>query len=120
MTHPTTARFCPADVGGATAADSARRREGEDMGGQRYQIVIPRWRPTLLNKLLGCHWGTRTRLKRHDAELLAAYARAAGVPRATGRRRVSLRVTLGPGQWAPDPDSLWKSCSTGWCAAGCS
>jgi Holliday junction resolvase RusA-like endonuclease len=79
------------------------------MNGQRYEIVVPNWSPTPLNKLLGCHWGTRSRLKRADADLVAVYAMRAGVPRATGRRRVTLRLTLGPRQRAPDPDSLWKS-----------
>ncbi|HYT93653.1 MAG TPA: hypothetical protein VEL76_33350 [Gemmataceae bacterium] len=73
-----------------------------------FTLTIPDWNPTPLNKLLG-HWARRHRLKRGDADLVMFYSRLQGIPAATGRRRVSLRVTLGPRQRAPDPDALWKS-----------
>jgi hypothetical protein len=76
---------------------------------RHYEFTVPRWHPQPLNKLLGCHWGTRAKLKRADADMIAIYAMQAGVPRATGRRRVVLRLTLGPGQQAADPDAYWKS-----------
>jgi hypothetical protein len=85
-----------------------QRHEGEDMSDRRHEILIPKWHPIPLNKLLG-HWAQRHRLKKTDADLVAGYARQAGVPRATGRRRVSLRLTLGPGQRAADPDAYFKS-----------
>jgi hypothetical protein len=88
------------------------------MRGQCYEIVIPRWHPTALNRLLGCHWGTRSRLKRADTDLIAICARQAGVPRATGRRRVSLQITLAPRQRAADPDSFWKALLDGLVRAG--
>jgi hypothetical protein len=83
-----------------------------------HRIEVPNWLPTPLNRLLGCHWGTRSRLKRADADLVAVYAMRAGVPRATSRRRVTLRLTLGPRQRAPDPDALWKSLLDGLVRAG--
>jgi hypothetical protein len=51
----------------------------------------------------------RIRLKKQDREMIGAYARLAAIPRATGKRRVSLLITLAPGQRAPDPDAFWKS-----------
>jgi Holliday junction resolvase RusA-like endonuclease len=48
-------------------------------------------------------------LKRADRELIAWYAKAADVPTATGRRRVSLLLTLSPRQRGGDPDAYWKA-----------
>lgn len=73
-----------------------------------HTLIVDGWQPARLNDLLG-HWSRRARLKRADRDVIAAYARLAGVPSARGRRRVSLLITLAPRQRAPDPDSLWKS-----------
>ena len=73
-----------------------------------WTIDIPRFHPTPLNKLLGS-WRRAGRLKKADREMIGTYARLAGVPRATGKRRVSLMLTLAKGQRACDPDSPWKS-----------
>jgi hypothetical protein len=62
-------------------------------------LTIPDWRPVSLNWLLGCHWGTRSRLKRRDRDLVAAYALALGIPVAQGRRRRLGRVVRA---WHPD------------------
>lgn len=70
-------------------------------------LTIPDWRPVSLNRLLGCHWGTRSRLKRRDRDLVAAYALALGIPRAQGRRRVTVRVEARG--TPPDPDAALKS-----------
>jgi hypothetical protein len=74
-----------------------------------YRLTLPAWHPTPVNRLVGAHFGTRARRKRHDRELVAAHALAAGIPRATRRRRVQLCITLGPRQRAADPDAYWKS-----------
>ncbi len=74
-----------------------------------YRLRIDRWQPTPLNKLLGCHWSTAARLKRVDKNLICGYCLANRIPIAQGPREVSLKITLGPKQRAPDPDSLWKS-----------
>ncbi len=75
----------------------------------RYVIKVPGWHPVRLNQLVGAHWGTRAKRKRADQALLSVYVRLAGVPPATGRRRVDLLITLGPGQRAGDPDAYLKS-----------
>jgi hypothetical protein len=74
-----------------------------------YTLTIPGWHPARLNHLLTGHWRPRYRLKRADADTVAFYARLGGIPRATGKRRVSLRITLGYRQRAGDPDCYWKS-----------
>lgn len=81
----------------------------------QWTVVIPNWHPTSVNVLLGAAYAGRgarfmaARRKREDAAMLAAYCRLADVPRATGPRRVSLTLGLGPRQRSPDPDNLWKS-----------
>jgi hypothetical protein len=75
---------------------------------RRHVLTIPGWLPTRLNQLLG-NWRKAARLKRGDRELVTYYARQAGIPPATGPRRVALRLTLAPRQRAADPDAFWKS-----------
>ena len=41
--------------------------------------------------------------------MIGGHALEAGIPRATGRRRVSLHIVLAPRQRAGDPDAFWKS-----------
>jgi hypothetical protein len=84
----------------------------------KFQLVIPDWRPALLNTLLGCHRWKRGRLKKCDRQLIGFYARLAGVPKAEGKHRVSLLLTLGPRQRAGDPDAYWKSVLDGLVHAG--
>jgi Holliday junction resolvase RusA-like endonuclease len=71
-------------------------------------IIIPAWHPARLNQLLG-HWARAAKIKRADRAIVAAYVRMAGLPRATGKRRVGLRIVLGPRQRAGDPDCYHKS-----------
>lgn len=73
------------------------------------EIIIPNWHPTLLNVLLNCSPHKRNRLKRADQGMVATYARLAEAPRATGKRRVTLTIVLGPRQRGGDPDAYWKS-----------
>jgi hypothetical protein len=77
--------------------------------GTHHVLAIDRWQPTRLNQLLHEHWGKANRRKKADRELVGFYALIGKVPPATGPRRVSLRITLAPGQRAGDPDSYWKS-----------
>ena len=74
-----------------------------------YRLRIERWQPAPLNSLINCHWATAARRKRVDKNMIAHYCKTARIPLAPGPREVSLLVTLGPKQRAPDPDSLWKS-----------
>jgi hypothetical protein len=77
--------------------------------GKVHRIVIPNWHPCRLNDLYAGHWARRARLKRADRELIGAYARLQAIPRATGKRRVALTITLGPRQRAADCDAYHKS-----------
>jgi hypothetical protein len=73
-----------------------------------YTLEIPRWRPALLNELMRSVKG-KIRLKKQDREIIWAYANQAKIPPATGKRRVSLHVTLGKGMREFDYDAPWKS-----------
>lgn len=70
-------------------------------------LTIDDWRPVGLNLLLRSHWAKRARLKRLDRETVAVYALALGVPKATGRRRVSVSVECCKSP--PDADNVLKS-----------
>lgn len=75
----------------------------------KHGIIIPNWHPATLNQLLAGRWQA-AKLKRQDRAIIAAYARnAALIPLALGKRRVGLRIVLGPRQRAGDPDCYWKS-----------
>jgi hypothetical protein len=82
--------------------------EEGDVSSCRHEFTISNWTPTPLNKLMRSV-RARIRLKKADRDLVAVYARQADVPRARGKRRVTLLVTLGPGQRGADVDSYWKS-----------
>jgi len=69
-------------------------------------IYIPNWRPATLNSLMG-HWSKAHKLKKADREMIFAYCN--GLPRASGKRRVSLHITYGKGMRVCDPDAFWKS-----------
>lgn len=71
-----------------------------------HTIHILDWHPTPLNKLLG-HWARSSKLKKLDRGVIAYYF--ADIPKAAGKRRVSLEIVLGKGQRACDPDAYWKS-----------
>lgn len=73
-----------------------------------HRIEIPNWHPVRLNQFTDRHWTVRSRMKKRDRNVVAAYVLKAGAPRAAGRRRVSLEVLLKKGQRAPDEDAYWK------------
>lgn len=73
-----------------------------------YTITIPNWHPTRLNELLGNHFQA-SRLKKADREMVGIYAFTSEVPHAQGKRRVTLKITLGPGERGGDADAYWKS-----------
>ena len=74
----------------------------------KYSILIPNFFPTPLNKLL-CHWAVAAKYKKKDRQMIAAYGAMHKVPKATRKRRVTLRIYLQKRQRAWDPDALWKS-----------
>jgi hypothetical protein len=53
------------------------------------------------------HWSNGHQLKKVDRAMVAAYA--SEIPKAKGKRRVSLHIILDKGQRAADPDSQFKS-----------
>lgn len=75
--------------------------------GRRWTIEIDDYHPIRLNQLIGCHWATVRRRK--DSVYRTLRWRSLDIPRAAGRRRVTLRLTLGPRQRAGDPDAYWKA-----------
>jgi hypothetical protein len=82
-----------------------------------YTLTVPDWQPARLNQFVGRHWSSGHRLKKADRLLLAGHAMAAGIPPASGKRRVSLCITLSARQRAGDPDAYWKSVLDGLVAA---
>ncbi len=76
---------------------------------RRWELVLPGWRPLLANATTrGRHWSAERRAKKATAQALGAAKLLAGCPDATGPRRVSLTVTLGPRQRAGDIDAPLK------------
>lgn len=75
-----------------------------------HRIMIPNWRPVPDNQIAGgIHWTKRSRLKKGDKDMVAAYAHLADVPHARGKRRVSLEIVLTGRQQETDPMSYCKS-----------
>jgi Holliday junction resolvase RusA-like endonuclease len=74
-----------------------------------HRLDIPAWTPTLLNELLHYHRMKAARLKRHDREAVALFAKLAGIPKATGPQRVSVMFSGWPRGRLPDPDAPLKS-----------
>lgn len=72
-----------------------------------YSFFIHDWRPASLNSLSYCHWRKRVRIKKADKGMIFAFSRA--VPKAEGKRRVSVHMTLTGRQKQFDDDNLWKS-----------
>lgn len=83
----------------------------------KHTLEIPDWHPATVNQLLG-NWKKAMRLKRIDKELVEAYVWCDRIPRASGKRRVSLEIVLWPRQRAGDPDAYWKSLLDALKAAG--
>ncbi len=83
-----------------------------------WTFAVEGWQPARLNQWDGRHWSARAKAKKADRRVIALAAKLAGIPRATGNRRVSLHLTLEPRQRAPDVDAHWKSLLDGLTAAG--
>lgn len=72
-----------------------------------WTVKVPGWRPMAVNEMLGPNKFVRSRGKKKDRDVVALAFK--DVPKATGKRRVSLLVTLGPRQRGHDIDAYWKS-----------
>ncbi len=66
-------------------------------------------RPASLNEIMAGHWSKGAALKKRDRRVIGIAAVMAGVPKATGKRRVSLAIVLPKGQRRWDADGLFKS-----------
>lgn len=66
------------------------------------------WRPTPLNRLMRMHWAKRNRLIQEEKAVVAYEARAQEIPKAQGKRRVSLVIEHRKGRKVPDADALLK------------
>ena len=82
------------------------------------RLFIPQWRPPLVNEWRGKHWSVAHKLRRATTDLLALYALTQGVPKATGRRRVSVEILLAPRMRRPDRDAFDKLFLDAMVAAG--
>lgn len=76
--------------------------------GRSYRVDIPDFLPVSVNALLALHWSKRSRLKSADAAVVAAMCNHHGVPKATGKRRVSVTFRQSRGRFA-DEDNRKKS-----------
>src|SRR6266536_815947 len=83
-----------------------------------FLLIVPSWRPPLANSCRGRHWSVAHRLRRQTTALLGVYALQQRVPRATGRRRVSVEVVLAPRMRQPDADAFDKLLLDSLVAAG--
>lgn len=73
-----------------------------------YTVVIPNWKPTSVNKLLGSHWAAARKKKSADMNMVGMYVVSAGIPKATGKRRLSFEVSIKGRGRRPDPDNFLK------------
>lgn len=100
--------------GTATPAPSLRKAAGSPViatasrGPGRWEMTILNFQPVTLNDLLKLQHMKRHTRKQHDYAVIMAEALIQGVPEATCKRRVSLRLILGKGQRGADPDAYWK------------
>jgi Holliday junction resolvase RusA-like endonuclease len=74
-----------------------------------YRLTIDNWRPATLNRLMRGKIRTRIKLSEIDKNMVCAYAIHHRIPRALGRRRVDLLITLKGRDKEADVDAYWKS-----------
>ena len=75
-----------------------------------YVIEIPNWLPWTTNEYVRTNHFKRQRRLKAETEIVAAYAKMAGVPPAKGRRRVAFTFSAPSGRGAKvgDPDGRLK------------
>lgn len=73
-----------------------------------HMIHIQGWQAVTVNELLAAGRWAWT-LKKKDRKRIAAHVALLGLPPATGKRRVTLTLTMGKRQRTPDPDGVFKS-----------
>jgi hypothetical protein len=88
--------------------DEAKSKVAPEAVPGRWEFFVPNWHPTRLNVLLGKHHIEAWRLKQTDQALVLVHS-GGKVPAAKSKRRVTLRIVLGPRQRGGDTDAYWKS-----------
>lgn len=79
-------------------------------GLDRWEILIPDHSPPSLNQTQFAHWSSVRRHKQRALDLLYVYClQSGGIPRFTGRPRVTLTRLWGKGQRALDTVNLYGS-----------
>lgn len=74
-----------------------------------WTVSIPLFLPCTLNRLMRLHWAKRHRQLCYEADMVYMYGvLLTGVPAATGKRRVTLRLVLAPKDQVRDSDSSEK------------
>ena len=71
-----------------------------------HTFTITDWHPVKLNDLIGRHWGVVK--ARKDKDKLTVFYASINTPKAEGKRRVTVTITLGPRQHGADPDAYFK------------
>jgi hypothetical protein len=72
-------------------------------------LWIPDWCPALINEWEGRHWGIKAKLKKSDREIVGFYFSESGMRKASGPRRLSIKLILAKGKRLPDSDAPLKS-----------
>lgn len=84
----------------------------------RYAFTIEGFSPQSLNRFTKGKVRRGIRARTGDRDLVCYYAKLSGIPPATGKRRVSLHITLPRGVRAIDPDNAYKAIFDGLKQAG--
>ena len=74
----------------------------------RHELVLPDYHPPTLNQLTRGKRRDRIGLGTEVRQIVGAYCYLQKVQLATGKRRVTVVITLGPGQRAADVDAYHK------------
>jgi len=73
-----------------------------------WTLKLEGWLPHSLNKLMNSHWAVRRGLKQGDKDQIRKACLVYGVPKAEGRRHVSVLIVLPKGRRALDADNVYK------------
>lgn len=103
---------------GKRTASATLLREAKPGETGPWIVEIPGWVPPSINRYHHGHWAERSRVKKRAGRTVSEACFLAGVPRATTRRRLSIRLTLPRGRKAPDEDNIGKALRDGLTACG--
>lgn len=73
-----------------------------------FTVMIPGWRPRLVNEWMYKHWRKVSEMKKQDALTIALSCLYAGLPLAKRKRRITLTLYYPKGNKGPDSDAPWK------------